>query len=269
MPLPASSGSSVFTLNFAFSCVPFVLSSSSNRTRNLVPGATAYVSKSSPWRSPSAFWRGGSDIGAVGSCVAACVGSCAVQVIPAVRIIAKTDMPPLAVGRFHHRPASLFRHFSSLGIALFRLFFEEAPNPAQDGRVHRGCDTASLRILLVWWEHAKQSWRAGRHFSLSAVRKFVECARGNRPVHLQNLEVSVPGNLPQRQDRFGFQNFQLALEVTTAIQDLFGERFILRRRAPAGRRDVCILQPQSVFAVQGSGLVRKACLVQRGIQKIP
>src|SRR5260370_23888960 len=100
-------------------------------------------------------------------------------------------MAPLAVGRFHHRPASLFRHFSSLGIALFRLFFEEAPNPAQDGSVHRGCDTASLRILLAWVVHAKQSSRAGRHFSLSSVPKFVECARSNRPADLQTLKVSV------------------------------------------------------------------------------
>src|SRR5713226_3103946 len=48
MPFPASSGSSVRTLNRLFSEIFLVLNSSSTRTRNLVPGATAYCVSGGP-----------------------------------------------------------------------------------------------------------------------------------------------------------------------------------------------------------------------------
>src|SRR6202521_5783899 len=60
---------------------------------------------------------------------------------------------------------------SSLGR---RLLFEETPDSAQYGGVHRRHHTARLRVLLAGMINAKQSWRASRHFSLRAMRKLVE-----------------------------------------------------------------------------------------------
>src|SRR5216684_2729622 len=95
MPLPASSGSRVFTLNLSFSLVPLVPNSSSSRTRNLVPGATAYVSIGSPCRSPSAFCRNCSGAGVVVSRDCSCVCSCALLADAQTRVNAKTVTPAL------------------------------------------------------------------------------------------------------------------------------------------------------------------------------
>src|SRR2546423_6543354 len=80
--------------------------------------------------------------------------------------------------------------------------------------------------------------------------------------------MPVPGDLPQRQHRSRLQNLHLAFEVASAIRNLLRQRLIVRRRAPARRADVGVLESQPIIPVQASSLIREARLVQRRAQKI-
>src|SRR6266849_1072337 len=100
------------------------------------------------------------------------------------------------------------------------------------------------------------------------MREFEECSRCDHAAPLQDFEEHIPGNLPERQDRFRSQDFDLALQVAAAVRNFFGERLIVGRGASACRADIRVFQPQSIVAVQGSGLIREAGFVQRRVQEI-
>lgn len=148
------------------------------------------------------------------------------------------------------------------------MSFEEPPYPVQDSRIHRGCDAAGLCVLLARVIDTEQSLQAWNNLSFRAMCELEERARCDYATPFQNFEVPIPGDLPERQDRFWFQDFNLALEVTAAVRDFFWERLIVRRCAPARRANVYVLQPQPIVAAQGSGLIRESSFVQRGIQKV-
>lgn len=149
-----------------------------------------------------------------------------------------------------------------------RLVFQGAPNAAQNGGVHGGSNTACLRILLAWMIDAEQSRKSRGNFGFCAMRKPVQHARCNHAASFQDFEVDIPGDFSQRQDDFRFQDFEFTLEVAAAIQYLFGEWFVVGRRAAAGRADVHILQAQPILAIFRNRLIRKARFVERGIQEI-
>src|SRR5713101_2963296 len=123
-----------------------------------------------------------------------------------------------------------------------KLFFEEAPDPAQNGGIHLGRHAAGLGILLTRMINPKQSRRARRNVGFRTMRKYVESPRSNQPALLQDLKIGVPRNFSQCQDRFRLQYFQFAFEVAPAVQNFLRERLILRWRAPARRRDVGVRQ---------------------------
>ena len=85
---------------------------------------------------------------------------------------------------------------------------------------------------------------------------------------LQDLQVRVPGNFPQRQHNARSQNLQLALQVRPAVQNFLRQRLVGWRRASHCCRDVRIFQLQAITSVQGSRLIRKTGFVQRCVEKI-
>src|SRR5262249_52895685 len=110
--------------------------------------------------------------------------------------------------------------------------------------------------------------RTGNDFCLGAMRKLEERAGGNDAALLQKLEVAVPSDFSQREDRARLEKFYFALEVIATIRDLAGEWLVVRRRAATGGRNVGVDQLQSIVAVKGSGLIREACFVQGSVQEI-
>ena len=101
-----------------------------------------------------------------------------------------------------------------------------------------------------------------------SMRKDVSRARRNNSSLFQNIEITVPGDFPQRQYRLRPQNLKLTLQIAPAIQNFFGQRFVSRRRTTDCRGDVGVRKLQTVVPAQGSGLIRKPRFVQRGVEKI-
>ena len=66
----------------------------------------------------------------------------------------------------------------------------------------------------------EQPRKAGGNLCFRAVRKLVERTRGNHAALFQDFKIRIPGNLSQREDRFGLQDFQFTLEV--AAGESFG-----------------------------------------------
>src|SRR6266436_5018526 len=129
-------------------------------------------------------------------------------------------------------------------VRFYGLQFEEGTDPQQNRGVHCWRHAPSLSILLARVIDAEQSRRPLCHFSFRTVSKFVECARRKHVAPLQYFELSIAGDPSERQDCFRSQDFHLALEVAAAVPNLCLERFILRRSATAGRRDVRVLELQ-------------------------
>ncbi len=100
---------------------------------------------------------------------------------------------------------------------------------------------------------AKQPRKASGNFSFRAVCEFVQSARRNHAALLQDFKKRVPGDFPQRQDGFWFQDFQFTLEVAAAIRDLLGQRLVVRRSAPARRADIRIERPPASSTIIPSG----------------
>src|SRR6267143_1501377 len=151
---------------------------------------------------------------------------------------------------------------------LHELLFEEGADPPEDSGIHGRRHAARLGVLLAGVVGAEQAQRALCHFGFCTVREFVECARGDHTTLFQNFEVPVPSNLAQRKDRLRLQDLHFASKVAAAVRNFLGKRLVVGRSATAGRRDVCILQLQTIVAVQRSWLIREPRLMQRCVQKI-
>src|ERR1017187_5337096 len=86
----------------------------------------------------------------------------------------------------------------------------------------------------------------------------------------QSLQVIVECDLPQHDyDARILETLQLLIEVNAAIRNLLGQRFVVRRRAVADRRDVGADQPQPVIAALPVRPVGKFSLVERAEQPPP
>src|SRR5882762_7484226 len=95
---------------------------------------------------------------------------------------------------------------------------------------------------------AKQPRKASGNFSFRAVCEFVQSARRNHAALLQDFKKRVPGDFPQRQDGFWFQDFQFTLEVAAAIRDLLGQRLV-RNRGTLRRLELWSKKPAAARCV--------------------
>jgi len=100
------------------------------------------------------------------------------------------------------------------------------------------------------------------------MRKVEPRPRSDSPALLQQLQIRIPRDFPQRQHCAWLQNFQFAFQITTAIQNLTGQRLICGRCAAHCRRNVRTSQLQPIFSADRSRLVRESSLMQRLEQEI-
>lgn len=135
--------------------------------------------------------------------------------------------------------------------------------------VHGGGDATGLRVLLAGMVDAEQARSSRRDFRLGAVSESEERAGSNHAALLEDVEVAVPGDFAERQDRLRLQDFQFALKITSAIQDFSRERLIFRRGAAACCGDVGVVELQAVFAVFRGRLICETGFVKCSIEKIP
>jgi len=85
----------------------------------------------------------------------------------------------------------------------------------------------------------------------------------------QNAQIGPQRYAAQSHDHpHFFQQIQFALEIGTATGQFLRQRFVVRRRAAPGGRDVGSAQLQPVLARAALGLRRESGLIQRTIQKI-
>jgi len=80
---------------------------------------------------------------------------------------------------------------------------------------------------------------------------------------LQNAEIRAHGDASESEDGARLENFQIALEVGTAVVELGRQRLIVGRGAAGGRRDIRVFEREAVVAANGGGLARKSSLVER------
>jgi len=66
----------------------------------------------------------------------------------------------------------------------------------------------------------------------------------------------------QTHDDFGFQNFDLPLQIVLALIQLLGTWLIIRRRATTGRCDIHILKEETIASRLSRRLIRKPSPVQ-------
>lgn len=94
--------------------------------------------------------------------------------------------------------------------------------------------------------------------------------RGISPSQLlARSEVSLETDQSQGHDRPNFlKTFEFFQKVRAAMVELFGGRFVVRRRAMNGCGDVAIDELKAVVAIYGMRLIRKAKAVQGAIKPI-
>lgn len=161
------------------------------------------------------------------------------------------------------KPHSKRRVVRRLGLVL-----EEPADFGQNLGVHGGRDAAGLRVLLTGVVDAEEARSSGGDFGFRAMSEFETRARSDHAALLEDVEIAIPGDFAERKNRFRLKNLDLAFQVSAAIQDFSRERFVFWRSAAAGCGDVSIFELEAVIAVKGSGLIREACFVEGGVEKI-
>ncbi len=97
------------------------------------------------------------------------------------------------------------------------MLLQKRAQVPQNPRVHGGSDPAGLCVLLTGMIYPEEPRPRRGQFGFGAMRK-EECgARRDDPALLQKLQVRVPGNFAQRQQRARSQEVQFAFEVRAAI----------------------------------------------------
>ena len=85
---------------------------------------------------------------------------------------------------------------------------------------------------------------------------------------LEDSEIRKHGDAAEGEDGTRLKNFELALEVGTAVCELGRERLVGGRRAASGSSDVGVFQFEPVVAVSGNGLICEAAAIERGKQEV-
>src|SRR5260370_30479987 len=94
------------------------------------------------------------------------------------------------------------------------------------------------------------------------MRKDVSRARRNNSSLFQNIEITVPGDFPQRQYRLRPQNLKLTPQIAPAIQNIFRQLFVSRRRTTACHSDVSAPEVQTIVPLPVSYRISIAPLVE-------
>src|SRR5690348_17521829 len=87
------------------------------------------------------------------------------------------------------------------------LFFEEAADPVEDLGVHGGSNAAGLRVLLAGVVDPEETRRSGGDFCFGAVGEFEKRAGSNDAALLKDVEVAVPSDFSQCEDRLRLEDF--------------------------------------------------------------
>jgi len=102
-----------------------------------------------------------------------------------------------------------------------------------------------------------------------AVAKLGTRLWNRTPVFLISLEKRIKGDLSQRQDDPDIlEELQLLYEIGAASLELISRRFVRRRRAAHRRGNVTVLEPETVVAAHGIGLVGEAELIEGFIEPV-
>src|SRR5712664_4995003 len=98
---------------------------------------------------------------------------------------------------------------------------EKPSNPLEDVQEHRFGEPSRLRVLLAGMIRREEMRKARGEFGHGAVRERVCRPECNPAASLQNVEITVPGNLAKSQYGARLQQLELALKVRTAAHNLF------------------------------------------------
>src|SRR3989449_4141926 len=145
---------------------------------------------------------------------------------------------------------------------------EKPINLLQDVQEHRFGEPSRLRVLLAGMVGREEIRKACREFGHGAVRERVCRPECNPAASLQNVEITVPGNLSKSQYGAWLEQLELALKVRTAAHNFFRQGVVVRRGAAAGSAKVSVVKRQAVIAADGSRLAGKAGAVQQAVEKI-
>src|SRR5713101_7526528 len=145
--------------------------------------------------------------------------------------------------------------------------FEKALDASQHGCIHRRGQQPRLRILLARMVNTEKMHSRLRKLHLRTVRKAVFRPGRNHATMLQYSQEDIPSDFSEGEHGLGLQNVDLAFQIRATIQHFRRERLVIRRSASCRRRDVDILQLQSVIRAHGGRLICKARIIQRLIQE--
>ena len=94
--------------------------------------------------------------------------------------------------------------------------------------------------------------------------------RDRKPAPREMRKRCGPTDAAERQHHAHIlQERDFAVEPDAAARKLVRQRFVSRRRAPAGRGDESSPQREAIVPADAGGLVRKSGPVQGGIEKVP
>ncbi len=139
----------------------------------------------------------------------------------------------------------------------------------QNFRIHRQRNLPRRRILLARMINPEQPRPHPRQIHFRPMPKRKRCPRRNKSLRLQNPQIYIPPDFPQRQNRPRLQNLQLALKVRPTMRQLARQRLVVRGSTPRRRRNVSIQKFQPIVALHRDWPVRKSRVIQRAIQKLP
>src|SRR5215469_5604633 len=128
----------------------------------------------------------------------------------------------------------------------------------EDAHKHRSRQLSRLRVL-VRWMIGRQQAAPVRRFIACAMLKDISLLSLKLPFALQGIQISIEPDLPQRHDHLAvFQSRKFGVEVRCAVPEFLGKGLIVRWSTAYGGGDVEIAKHESVVAVRGVGLTRKA-----------
>src|SRR5947209_1049167 len=124
---------------------------------------------------------------------------------------------------------------------------EKPINLLQDVQKHCFGEPSRLRVLLAGMVGREEMRKARGEFGHGAVRERVCRPACNPAVSLQNVEITVPGNLSKSQYGAWLEQLELALKVRTAARNFFRQGLVVRRGAAAGGAKVIVGKRQAVI----------------------
>src|SRR5438445_606531 len=113
----------------------------------------------------------------------------------------------------------------------FLAMIEKPINLLQDVQEHRFGEPSRLRVLLAGMVGREEIRKALGEFGHGGVRERVCRPECNPAASLQNVEITVPGNLSKSQYGAWLEQLEFALKVRTAVHNFFRQLLVVRRAA--------------------------------------